>query len=205
MDKLTHISGIAAVLAQPNIDTDVITPGRFITTHPRERLPEIAFYPLRFEPDGTEKQEFPLNQGRFKDAEILITGPNFGCGSSRETAVWAIKGLGIRCVIGESFGDIFFGNCFQNSVLPIVLPADEVAALMVEAESPGNQAPFEIDVATGTVTAPSGKVHRFALSESRRTALLEGLDAIGQTRRMEPEIAAFQAEDRERRPWVYEI
>ena len=116
MEKLQQIDGVAAPLMRANIDTDIITPGKRIATTEREKMGEIAFEPLRFNHDGSENPDFVLNQDRYRDAQVLITGPNFGCGSSRETAVWALRGLGIRCVIGESFGDIFYNNCFQNSV-----------------------------------------------------------------------------------------
>jgi 3-isopropylmalate/(R)-2-methylmalate dehydratase small subunit len=188
---------------RPNIDTDIITPaGRLMDASP-ETMHQFTFEPLRFLPDGGENPDFVLNQPAYRGAVILVTGPNFGCGSSRETAVWGIKGLGIRCVIGESFGDIFFNNCFQNSVLPIRLPAEQVAELAAEAGADQGNRQFTIDVAARTITTPSGRELPFELPDDRQEALLEGLDDIGQTMKHDGAIGEFQERDRQARPWIY--
>ena len=203
MEKLQQIDGVAAPLMRANIDTDIITPGKRIATTERERRGEIAFEPLRFNDDGSENPDFVLNQDRYRDAQVLITGPNFGCGSSRETAVWALRGLGIRCVIGESFGDIFYNNCFQNSVLPVRLSAEEIAELATEVGPDRNNLSVQIDVAAKTITAPSGRVMHFELAPDRQQALLQGLDDIAQTLQHAEAIAKFQAKDRTSRSWIH--
>ncbi len=205
MDKLQQLQGVAAPLPRANIDTDIITPMKYLTNANMENMHERAFEPLRFLSDGSDNPDFVLNQPAYRDAVILITGRNFGCGSSRETAVWGIKGLGIRCVIAESFGDIFFNNCFQNSVLPIRLPAETIAELMAEAGDDQGNMQFQIDVAQRTLTTPSGRVITFDLTPDRQVALLEGLDDIGQTLKEDAATTAFQEEDRGRRPWIYNL
>jgi 3-isopropylmalate/(R)-2-methylmalate dehydratase small subunit len=203
MEKLQHIDGVAAPLMRANIDTDIITPGKRIATTERDKMGEIAFEPLRFNDDGSENPDFVLNQDRYRGAQVLVTGPNFGCGSSRETAVWALHGLGIRCVIGESFGDIFYNNCFQNAVLPIRLSAEEVAELATEIGPDRNNLSLQIDVAAKTITAPSGKVIHFELAADRQQALLQGLDDISQTLQHADAIADFQSNDRAARAWIH--
>ena len=203
MEKLQQIDGVAAPLMRANIDTDIITPGKRIATTEREKMGEIAFEPLRFNDDGSENPDFVLNQDRYRDAQVLITGPNFGCGSSRETAVWALRGLGIRCVIGESFGDIFYNNCFQNSVLPVRLSAEEIAELATEVGPDRNNLSVQIDVAAKIITAPSGRVMHFELAPDRQQALLQGLDDIAQTLQHAEAIAKFQANDRTSRSWIH--
>jgi 3-isopropylmalate/(R)-2-methylmalate dehydratase small subunit len=149
------LQGVAAPLPRANIDTDIITPMARLNTASKHNMHEYTFEPLRFLADGSENPDFVLNKPGYRGASILIAGRNFGCGSSRETAVWGIRGLGIRCVIAESFGDIFFNNCFQNSVLPIRLPAETVAELMVEAGADQGNMQFQVDVASRTLTTPS--------------------------------------------------
>ncbi|MDE0945053.1 MAG: 3-isopropylmalate dehydratase small subunit, partial [Alphaproteobacteria bacterium] len=148
MEKLQQLQGVAAPLRRANIDTDIITPMKYLTNANWREMHEHAFEPLRFLGDGSDNPDFILNKPGYRDSVILITGKNFGCGSSRETAVWGILGLGIRCVIAESFGDIFFNNCFQNSVLPIRLPAETIAELMEEASDDQGNLQFQVDVAT---------------------------------------------------------
>ena len=203
MEKFSQIDGLAAPLMRANIDTDIITPGKRIATTERDKMGEIAFEPLRFNPDGSENPDFVLNQDRYRGAEVLVTGPNFGCGSSRETAVWALRGLGIRCVIGESFGDIFYNNCFQNAVLPVRLPAEAVAELAGELGPDRNTLTVRVDLPAQTVTLPSGKVMSFDVPAERKQALLEGLDDISMTLQYADDIADFQARDRAARPWIY--
>lgn len=203
MEKFTRLTGIAAPLMRPNIDTDTITPIRRIISLPQQRLHEYAFEPLRFREDGSDNPDFVLNQPRFKGASIMIAGRNFGCGSSRETAVWAMHQLGIRAVIAASFGEIFFGNCFKNGMLPIVLPAETVDRLAAEAGADRNDARFTIDLQARTITTPAGESIAFEIDPARRAALLEGLDEIETTLKRMDEIAGFQASDREARPWIY--
>ncbi|MFP6695716.1 MAG: 3-isopropylmalate dehydratase small subunit [Alphaproteobacteria bacterium] len=205
MEKLQSLAGVAAPLPRANIDTDIITPMKFLTNARFDNMHERAFEPLRFLADGGENPDFILNNPGYRNAKFLITGRNFGCGSSRETAVWGIKGLGIRCVIAESFGDIFFNNCFQNSVLPIRLPAETIAELMAEAGDDQGNMQFQVDVATRTLTTPSGRSITFDLTVDRQTSLLEGLDDIAQTMKDDADTAAFQTKDRTERPWIYDL
>lgn len=196
MEKFTKLSAIAAPFPQRNVDTDFIIRVERCTGTPKEELGRYAFEMARFARDGSPNPGFVLNQPRYRDAKILVCGEFFGTGSSREMAVWAIAGMGIRCLIAPSYGQIFQGNCFQNGLLPIVLPSAEVDFLMKEAES---GKPFEIDLENQLI---NGKL-RFEISPRRRKMLLEGLDELGLTLAMEPKIAAFEAADRRRRPWIY--
>ncbi|MBT3371087.1 MAG: 3-isopropylmalate dehydratase small subunit [Rhodospirillaceae bacterium] len=205
MEKLQQLQGVAAPLPRANIDTDIITPMARLNTASKHNMHEYTFEPLRFLADGSENPDFVLNKPGYRGASILIAGRNFGCGSSRETAVWGIRGLGIRCVIAESFGDIFFNNCFQNSVLPIRLPAETVAELMVEAGADQGNMQFQVDVASRTLTTPSGRVITFDLTPDRQAALLEGLDEIAQTLKDDADTTAFQDRDRTARPWIHEL
>ena len=192
MERFRVLTGVAAPIAQKNVDTDFIIRIERCTGTPKAELGRYAFEMARQDPG------FVLNQPRYRDAKILVCGEFFGTGSSREMAVWALAGMGIRCLIAPSYGQIFYGNCFQNGVLPIVLPAATVDALMRQAEAP-DAAPFTVDLERQTV---NGTI-RFEVGARRRRMLLEGLDEIGLTLALEPKIAAFQAADRERRPWVY--
>ena len=205
MEKLQQLQGVAAPLPRANIDTDIITPMARLNTASKHNMHEYTFEPLRFLADGSENPDFVLNKPGYRGASILIAGRNFGCGSSRETAVWGIRGLGIRCVIAESFGDIFFNNCFQNSVLPIRLPAETVAELMVEAGADQGNMQFQVDVASRTLTTPSGRVITFDLTPDRQAALLEGLDEIAQTLKDDADTTAFEDRDRTARPWIHEL
>lgn len=205
MEQFTRLTGVAAPLMRPNVDTDTITPIRRIISLPQERLHEFAFEPLRFREDGSDNPDFVLNKPRFQGAPIMIAGKNFGCGSSRETAVWAMHQLGIRSVIAASFGEIFFGNCFKNGMLPIVLPAETVDRLAAEAEAETNETRFTIDLRACTITTPTGEVIPFQVDPARREALLEGLDEIETTLKRADEIADFQARDRAARPWIYAL
>jgi len=198
MEKFTTLTAIAAPFAQRNVDTDTIIRVERCRGTPKEEIGRYAFEMVRYRPDGAENPEFILNQPRYREARILVAGEFFGTGSSREMAVWALAGMGFRCVIAPSFGQIFFGNCFQNGVLPVVLPHASVQALMAQAGAPG-AAPFTIDLERQTVNGE----HRFEIGARRKRMLLEGLDEIGLTLAAEPKIAAFQAADRLRRPWIY--
>ena len=198
MDKFTTLSAIAAPFLQKNVDTDLIIRIERCTGMPKEELGKYAFEMVRFLPGGGENPEFVLNQPRYRGAQILVCGEFFGTGSSREVAVWALASMGVRCLIAPSFGQIFFGNCFQNGVLPIVLPEATVEALMQEAAAPGAK-PFTVDLEAQTI---NGTV-RFEIAPRGKKMLLEGLDEIDLTLAMEPKIAAFQAADRAQRPWIY--
>jgi 3-isopropylmalate/(R)-2-methylmalate dehydratase small subunit len=197
MEAFTVIRGPAAPLMLPDIDTDVICPGHGA----HGDLALDAFAPLRYLPDGSENPSFVLNQDRFRGAPILLAAQNFGCGSSREHAVWSLRGLGIRCVIAASFGDIFFGNCFQNGVLPIILEEDILESLAQEAMS---GEPVEVNLHTAVLSSPRGSTVSFGVNPTRRLQLLEGLDDLDLGLRRRDQIKAFQQADRRKRPWVYE-
>jgi 3-isopropylmalate dehydratase small subunit len=200
MQPFTHLTGVAAPLPTANVDTDQIIPKQFLKTVERDGLGRGLFYDLRFDGDGRPRDGFVLNQPAFRGAQVLIAGENFGCGSSREHAPWALLDFGIRCVIAPSFADIFYENCFNNGLLPLVLPAEAVAALQDEARG-GNHV-FSVDLPSQTVTAPSGERHRFEIDPGRKRKLMEGLDAVGETLRREPDISAFEAHEALARPWL---
>jgi 3-isopropylmalate dehydratase/3-isopropylmalate/(R)-2-methylmalate dehydratase small subunit len=200
MQPFTHIDAKAAPLALANIDTDQIIPKQFLKTVEREGLAKGLFYDLRFDEQGLPKPDFVLNRPEYKGAGVLITGDNFGCGSSREHAPWALMDFGIRCVIATSFADIFYNNCFQNGLLPVVLVADEVQALMDEAKG-GNHV-MGVDLETQTVTAPSGKSFRFEIDPVRKEKMLKGLDAIGETLQRAKEIDVYEMKRALDRPWL---
>lgn len=199
-EPFTIVRGPAIPLMRSNVDTDVIIRIERMTALPRQAWGQWALEPLRYRPDGSLDPESILNQPRFERAPILLAGPNFGCGSSREPAVTALQGLGLRCVIAPSFGDIFFANCFQNGLLPIRLPLPDIEALARQAES---GAALAIDLQRCRVTAPDGKDTPFEIDPTRREALLHGLDDIGMTLKDEALIAAWQQADRVRRPWAW--
>ena len=196
MERFSLLTSVAAPFPQKNVDTDAIIRIERCTGTPREEIGKYAFEMARFRKDGSENPDFVLNQPRYRGAQILVCGEFFGTGSSREMAVWALAGMGIRCLIAPSYGQIFYGNCFQNGLLPIVLSLSEVNELLKEAEG---GTPFEIDLERQTVNR---KV-RFDITPRRKKMLLEGLDELGLTLALEPKIAAFVAADRARRPWVY--
>jgi 3-isopropylmalate/(R)-2-methylmalate dehydratase small subunit len=203
MEKFTTLTAIAAYYPRANVDTDHIIRVERCTKVEKGGLGRYAFEMARFLADGTDNPAFPLNHEPFRKAQILVGNINFGCGSSREMAVWAIAGMGFRCVIAPSFGDIFFSNCFQNGLLPVVLPQDAVEKLGATLAGDPAQAKVTVDLARQKVIAPDGTEHGFDIEPLRKKALLEGLDEIGSTRLYEPEIAAFQEKDRAKRPWVY--
>lgn len=201
MQRFTTLTGIAAPLLRDNIDTDIIIRVERLTGTTRESMGAVAFEAWRFLPDGRENPEFVLNQAAYRGAPILLAGANFGCGSSREGAVWAMMGMGLRCVIAESFGDIFFGNCFQNGLLPIRLPGDTVRRLADH--STGGNARLTIDLERQLVVTADGEQIGFAVEPMRRTALLEGLDDIGLTLKHSEAILGYQVADRVSQPWVW--
>jgi 3-isopropylmalate/(R)-2-methylmalate dehydratase small subunit len=200
MERFTSVQGRAIPLPVPDIDTDVITPIKRVMQG-GDALTRYAFESLRYTPDGALNPDCPLNQEVYRDAPILLAGANFACGSSRETAVWAVRGLGIRCIIAPSFGDIFFDSCFENGLLPVALPQIELDALADEAAA----GEFSVDLERCEVTTPSGRTIAFAVHPLQREALLGGRDSIELTLGREPEISEFQRRDRELRPWVYEL
>ena len=201
MDGFTTVAGAAAPLMRANIDTDTVIRIERLTGAAPEQTAPWLFEALRLDADGREDPGFVLNQPQFRDAPILLAGENFGCGSSREGAVWALKYSGIRCVIAPSFGDIFANNCYQNFLLPVVLPAEQVERLA--AQCAGGNARVVVDLARQVVVSPHGEELPFSVEAIRREAMLEGLDEIGLTLKQEAAIAAFQARDREARPWVW--
>ena len=208
MTPFTTLDAKAAPLMEQNVNTDIIIPIHRLRDIPQDKLGAYAFEPWRYLPDGSDNPDFFLNKPAYKGAEIVIADNNFACGSSREGAVWAIMGMGVKAVIAPSFGPIFFNNCFQNGVLPIALPREEVLAIAAELEGsarPGsNSEPrLAIDLTEKTVTLPSGRKISFKVDGLRREALLKGLDEVGHTLTREAEIAAHQAKARAATPWLY--
>jgi 3-isopropylmalate/(R)-2-methylmalate dehydratase small subunit len=203
MDKFTVLQAVAAALPTPNIDTDMIIRVERCVRTPRAEMGRWAFEMARYRADGSDNPDFPLNRDNARTARILVAAENFGCGSSREMAVWAIAGMGYRCVIAPSFGDIFYNNCFQNGVLAIRLPQATVDGLLRRIGTAPAPVQMTVDLQSQRLTAPDGETHRFDIDPLRKKALLEGLDAVGVTLTREAEIAAWQARDRARRPWVW--
>ena len=201
MEKFTTLDGIAAPMPLINVDTDMIIPKQFLKTIKREGLGKNLFDEMRFDDEGNEIKGFVLNRPAYRNAEILIAGANFGCGSSREHAPWAIKDFGIRCVIAPSFADIFFNNCFKNGILPIALPAEQVEALMAEAEK-GANARLTVDLKEQTITTADGQAIAFEVDPFRKHCLMEGLDDIGLTLEKAAAIEAFETAAAQARPWV---
>lgn len=201
MDKFTTLTGIAAPMPLVNIDTDMIIPKQFLKTIKRTGLGVNLFDEMRYTQDGQEIPDFVLNQPQYRNAEILVAGDNFGCGSSREHAPWALLDFGIRCVISTSFADIFYNNCFKNGILPVVLPADAVAALMDDATK-GANARIAVDLESQTVTGSDGTVHSFEIDSFKKHCLLHGLDDIGLTLEKVDAIDAYEARAATRFSWV---
>ena len=201
MDKFEKLSGVAAPMPLINIDTDMIIPKVFLKTIKRSGLGVNLFDEMRYNDDRAEIPDFVLNKAQYRNAEILVAGDNFGCGSSREHAPWAIKDFGIRCVISTSFADIFFNNCFKNGILPIILPKEQVDALMKDAEK-GSNARIEIDLADQTVTSSDGEVYSFEVDAFKKHCLLNGLDDIGLTMEKVGSIDNYEAKLSSERPWV---
>ena len=192
MDKFSHLTATAAPLNLANVDTDKIIPARFLKTIKRTGLGKDLFSALRYNDDGTEKPDFVLNQAKYRGAQILIAGENFGCGSSREHAPWALLDFGIRCVIAPSFADIFHGNCFKNGILPIALPPEICSQLMADAAL-GHNARLTIDLENQVVVRPDGTKIPFEVDAFRKHCLLNGLDDIGLTLAHAPAIDAYEA------------
>lgn len=200
MDKLRSHSGVAAPLNLVNVDTDMIIPKQFLKTIKRTGLSSGLFDEMRRTPEGEVIESFPLNQPQYKDSTVLVAGDNFGCGSSREHAPWALVDWGFRVIIAPSFADIFYNNCFNNSILPIALPQEQVDKLMQDA----NQAStISVNVEALTIERPNGEVIRFTLDEGLQRRLLEGLDPVGMTLEHEADITTFEGTDRTDRPWAH--
>ena len=201
MDSFTTLTGIAAPMPLVNIDTDMIIPKQFLKTIKRSGLGKNLFDEMRFTQDGEEIPGFILNQPAYRQAEILIAGDNFGCGSSREHAPWALLDFGIRCVISTSFADIFFNNCFKNGILPIILPREIVDVLMDDAKK-GANARMSVDLEQQTVTTSDGQSFGFEVDAFRKHCLLNGLDDIGLTLEKVAAIDTFEKAAAQARPWV---
>ena len=201
MQKFTTLRGVAAPMPMINIDTDAIIPKQFLKTIKRTGLGKNLFDELRYEMDGREKPDFVLNQPAYRKAQILVTGENFGCGSSREHAPWALLDFGIRCVIASSFADIFYNNCFKNGILPIKLPQEMVDQLMDDARK-GANARLTIDLDKQTITRPDGGVVKFEIDAFRKHCLLNGLDEIGLTLEKRDRIARYEEQAALARPWA---
>ena len=201
MDSFTRLTGVAAPMPLVNIDTDMIIPKQFLKTIKRTGLGVNLFDEMRYNADGSEKPDFVLNQPAYRQAEIIVAGDNFGCGSSREHAPWALLDFGIRCVISTSFADIFYNNCFKNGILPIVLPQEQVDRLMEDARK-GANARITVDLEAQTVTGAEGEVFAFEIDPFRKRCLMEGLDDIGLTLEKATAIDSYEARARTARPWA---
>lgn len=201
MDKFTTLTGIAAPMPLVNIDTDMIIPKQFLKTIHRSGLGKNLFDEMRYDADGNELPDFVLNRPAWRDAQIIVAGDNFGCGSSREHAPWALLDFGIRCVISTSFADIFYNNCFKNGILPITLPQEAVDALMKDAEN-GANARLTVDLEAQTVTGADGAAHHFEIDPHRKHCLLNGLDDIGLTLEKAESIGTYESRIAQSQPWV---
>ncbi|MBJ9698448.1 3-isopropylmalate dehydratase small subunit [Burkholderia cenocepacia] len=200
MKAFSTVHGRGVVFQRPNIDTDVIIRIDRLMNVPREALGRYAFEALRYDANGTLRIDCVFNEQQNQGAPVLIAGENFGCGSSREGAVWALESMGFRCVVAESFGDIFYNNCLQNGLLPIRLSTDEIAALVDETSA---EQPISVDLGSQSVFTADGRKFHFDIDRLKRDALLVGLDDIASTLRHEAEIAAWQDVDQQHRPWVW--
>jgi 3-isopropylmalate/(R)-2-methylmalate dehydratase small subunit len=202
MDKFTKLTGVAAPLPLRNIDTDMIIPKQFLKTIKRTGLGKSLFFEMRYDPaTGKELPDFVLNKSAYRSAQILVTGENFGCGSSREHAPWALLDFGIRCVIAPDFADIFYNNCFQNGILPVKLPQADVDKLMDDAQR-GSNATLTVDLEAQEIRGPDGAVIKFEIDPFKKHCLLNGLDAVGLTLQKDAAIAEFEKKAAGSRPWL---
>ncbi|WP_435230781.1 3-isopropylmalate dehydratase small subunit [Pseudopelagicola sp. nBUS_20] len=201
MEKFTTLQGIAAPMPLVNIDTDMIIPKVFLKSIQRSGFGKNLFDEMRYNRDGTEIKDFVLNKPQYRNAEVLIAGDNFGCGSSREHAPWAIADFGIKCIVSTSFADIFFNNCFKNGILPIKLPQDQVDLLMADAEK-GANARMTVDLESQEIKTSEGIVITFEVDTFKKHCLLNGLDDIGLTMEKKGAIDAFEAKANASRPWA---
>jgi len=201
MDKFTTLTGVAASLPMVNVDTDMIIPARFLKSIKRTGFGKSLFYTLRYDENGKERPDFVLNKPAYRNAKILIAGDNFGCGSSREHAPWALADFGIRCVIAPDFADIFYNNSFKNGILLIKLPQEEIDKLHEDAER-GANATITVDLEKQEITGPDGGTIKFDVDPFKKHCLLNGLDDIGLTMQKEDKIAAFEQRQHADAPWV---
>ena len=201
MKKFEKLTAVAAPLPLINVDTDMIIPARFLKTIKRTGLGKSLFYTLRFDENGEESPDFVLNKTAYKNTKILIAGDNFGCGSSREHAPWALDDYGIRCVIASSFGDIFYNNSFKNGILPIKLPQEDIDNLMEGAERGANST-VTVDLESQEIIGPDGNVINFEIDAFKKHCLLHGLDDIGLTMEKEDKILAFEEKQKHTQPWI---
>jgi len=201
MEKFTTLTGVTAPMPMINIDTDMIIPKQFLKSIKRTGYAEQLFFELRFDDDGKEVEDFVLNKPAYRDSKIIIAGENFGCGSSREHAPWALLDFGIRCVISESFADIFYNNCFKNGILPIKLPKEDVAKLMEDAER-GSNATVTIDLESQEITEPDGSMIKFDLHPFLKECLINGLDDIALTMKKAEKIDSYEAKQQAAQPWL---
>src|SRR5690349_15242204 len=201
MDKFTKLTGVAAPLPIVNVDTDMIIPKDYLKTIKRTGLSAGLFAEMRFNEDGSENPDFVLNQPAYRKSEILVAGDNFGCGSSREHAPWALLDFGIRCVISTSFADIFYNNCFKNGILPIVVSPEDLEKLLDDAGR-GSNAVLTVDLEAQQITGPDGGTIAFEIDAFKRHCLLNGLDDIGLTLEKAPSIASFEKSNAVSRPWA---
>lgn len=201
MQKFDRLTGVAAPLPVVNIDTDMIIPKQYLKTIKRTGLGTALFAEMRYDESGNENPDFVLNKPAYREASIIVAGDNFGCGSSREHAPWALKDFGVRCVISTSFADIFYNNCFKNGILPIAVTEEQLNALMDDAER-GANATLTVDLESQTIKGPDGGEIHFDIDPSRKQALLEGLDDIGLTLEKADTISSFETRINADRPWV---
>ena len=201
MDKFTQLTGVAAPLPIINIDTDMIIPKQYFKTIKRPGLGTALFSEMRYNEDGSENADFVLNKPAYRHASIIVAGDNFGCGSSREHAPWALLDFGVRCVISTSFADIFYNNCFKNGILPIVVTPEQLKLLMDDAER-GSNATISVDLESQTIKGPDGGTIHFDIDPARKHVLLEGLDDIATTLKESAEIASYEGKIANQRPWI---
>jgi 3-isopropylmalate/(R)-2-methylmalate dehydratase small subunit len=201
MEKFTNLTGVAAPMPIINIDTDMIIPKQYLKTIKRTGLGVALFSEMRYNDDGSENADFVLNKPAYRNAKIIVAGDNFGCGSSREHAPWALLDFGVRCVISTSFADIFYNNCFKNGILPIVVTPEQLALLMDDAER-GSNATITVDLESQTIRGPDGGTLHFDIDPARKQVLLEGLDDIAATLKHDPEISGFEKKVHAARPWI---
>ena len=202
MEKFKTLTAVAAPLPMINVDTDKVIPARFLKTIKRTGLGKHLFDPMRYDDKGAEKPGFVLNKAPYRDARILIAGENFGCGSSREHAPWALLDFGIRCVISTSFADIFYNNCFKNGILPIKVTKEQLDSLMDDAER-GANATLSIDLEAQTIQGPDGGEIAFEVDEFKKHCLINGLDDIGLTMQEENKITDYEGSQKAEQPWLY--
>jgi 3-isopropylmalate/(R)-2-methylmalate dehydratase small subunit len=202
MDKFTTLEGVAAPLKIINVDTDMIIPKQYLKTIKRTGLGKGLFSEQRYKDDGSENPDFILNKPAYRNSKVLVAGDNFGCGSSREHAPWALLDYGIRCVISPSYADLFYNNCFQNGILPITLPQAEVDKLM-DAAKRGQNARISVDLEKQEVTGPDGGVIKFEIDAHKKHCLLNGLDNIGLTLEKKSKIDSFESKQHGTQPWLY--